>query len=40
MRKLDLCTQNTPLHIMVHISFTVHDIKILYTALDCLGNFT
>ena len=36
MRKPGLCTQNTPLLSMAHISFTVYDIKILYAALDSL----
>ena len=35
MRKPGLCTQNTPLHIMVHISFTVWDSK---AALHFLWN--
>ena len=29
MRKPGLCTQNTPLRIMVHISLTVQDSTIL-----------
>ena len=29
MRKPGLCTQNTPIHIMVHISFMVKNFKDL-----------
>ena len=29
MRKPDLCTQNTALHIMLRISFTVKDSKVV-----------
>ena len=29
MRKPGLCTQNTPFHITLHISFTVYDFKNL-----------
>ena len=34
MRKLGLCAQNTPLHIMVHISFTVKDSEI--NSVNCI----
>ena len=38
MIKPGLCTQNTPLHITVHISFTVQDIKFTIFPMKCFIN--